>query len=195
MEFRLSRTIEKYLEAIAIWNYSIDAAFEADIIREFWSLTAGPNQLQFPPAIKGHQFQAIQGAYARERQRLAARLVREGSNRLRELKMKTIQAKRAAGGNSTNNVFNGPIGNAYINSTVQTTTNINITTQFLHDIDQISEGHPELEAAALELRNAHAQGANSLDKLQKWATLVNTVGGLAEKSYQQYPHVASLIAH
>jgi len=194
MEFRLSRTIEKYIEAIAIWDYSIDTAFETDMIQEFWSLTAGPNQLQFPPAIKGHQVQAVQGSYARERQRLAARLVRVGTNRLRELKMKTIQAKRTAGGNTTNNVFSGPVGNAYINSTVQTTNNINVTTQVLHDIDQISAGNSELRAAALELRNAHAQGTNSVDKLQKWATLVNTVGGLAEKIYQQYPHVASLIS-
>jgi hypothetical protein len=195
MEFRLSRTIEKYIEAIAIWDYSIDTAFEADMIKEFWSLTAGPNQLQFPPAIKGHQVQAVQGAYARERQQLAAQLVREGTNRLRELKMKTIQAKRAAGGNTTNNVFNAPVGNAYINSTVQTIHNVNITPQFLHDIDQISEGNSELQTAALELRNAHAQGANSVDKLQKWAALVNTVGGLAGKIYQQYPYVASLISH
>jgi hypothetical protein len=88
MEFRISRTIEKYIEAVVIWGYSIDAAFEADMIKEFWSLTAGPNQIQFPPAIKGQQVQAVQGSYARERQRLAARLVREGTNRLRELKMK-----------------------------------------------------------------------------------------------------------
>ena len=108
--------------------------------------------------------------------------------------MKTIQVKRAAGGNTTNNVFNAPVGSAYINSTVQTTNNINITTQFLHDIGQISEGNSELQTAALEVRDAHAQGANLVDKLQKWATLVNTVGGLAEKVHQQYPHVASLIS-
>ncbi|WP_157466897.1 hypothetical protein [Edaphobacter aggregans] len=192
MKFRLSRTIEKYIESVVIWDYSIDTAFEADMIKEFWSLTAGPNQLQFPPAIKGHQVQAVQGAYARERQRLAAQLVREGTNRLRELKMKTIQAKRTAGGNTTNNIFNGSVGNAYINSTVQTTNNI--TTQLLHDIDRISEGNSELQTAALELRNAHARGANSVDKLQKWATLMNTAGDLAEKIHQQYPHVASLIS-
>jgi hypothetical protein len=88
-EFRLSRTIAKYIEAVEIWGCSIDATFEADMIEEFWSLTAGPNQLQFPPAINGSSHaQAVNRSYTMERQRLAARLVREGANRLRELKMK-----------------------------------------------------------------------------------------------------------
>jgi small-conductance mechanosensitive channel len=98
MEFRVSRTIEKYIEAVSIWGYSIDTAFETEMQKEFWGLTAGPSRLQFPPAIKGQHVEAVQGAYARERQRLAMRLVREGSNRLRELKMKNIQTKRSADG-------------------------------------------------------------------------------------------------
>jgi hypothetical protein len=198
MEFRLSRTIEKYIEAVAIWGYPTDTAFENDMIREFWSLTAGPNQIQFPPAIKGQHAQALQGSYARERSRLAAKLVREGTNRLRELKMKTAQAKRAAAGSTTNNfntVFNAPVGTANIGSTIHVTNNVTVTTQLLQDIEQVSEGNPELQSAALELRNAHAQGVGTIDKLQKWATLVNTVAGLAEKIHQQYPHVASIVSH
>lgn len=89
MEFRLSRTIKKYIEAVEIWGYPIDAAFETDMTKEFWSLTAGPNQIQFPPAINGRAHaQAVNRSYAMERQRLAAQLVREGTNRMRELKMK-----------------------------------------------------------------------------------------------------------
>jgi hypothetical protein len=92
MEFRLSRTIQKYIEAIEIWGMPIDAAFESDMIKEFWSLTAGPNQIQFPPMVYRGNLQAIQSSFARERGRLAAKLVREGRNRLQELKMK-IKAK------------------------------------------------------------------------------------------------------
>jgi hypothetical protein len=93
MEFRLSRTIKKYIEAVEIWGYPIDAAFETDMTKEFWSLTAGPNQIQFPPAInRTSHAHAVNSSYAMERQRLAAQLVREGRNRLRELKMK-IKAK------------------------------------------------------------------------------------------------------
>ena len=196
MEFRLSRTIEKYIEAVAIWGCPIDAAFEREMAQEFWSLTAGPKQLNFPPAIRGQHAQAVSNAYSMERQRLAARLVREGTNRLKELKMKNMQAKGAASsGITTNNVFNGPVGNAYINSTILTANSITVTTQRLHDIERISEGNPELQAAALELRNTHGQGANAVDKLQRWATLANTVSGLAERIHQQYPHVANLISH
>jgi len=92
MEFRLSRTIKKYIEAIEVWGFQIDAAFEADMNKEFWSLTAGPNQIQFPPMMYSGNRQAIQSSFARERGRLSAQLVREGTNRLRELKMK-IKAK------------------------------------------------------------------------------------------------------
>lgn len=88
MEFRLSSTIKKYIEAIEIWGFPIDAAFEADMNKEFWSLTAGPNQIQFPPMMYRGNRQAIQSSFARARGRLAAKLVREGTNRLRELKMK-----------------------------------------------------------------------------------------------------------
>ena len=34
MEFRLSGTIAKYIEAVAIWGYAIDAAFETSVIAE-----------------------------------------------------------------------------------------------------------------------------------------------------------------
>ncbi len=190
MEYRLSRTIEKYIEAVAIWGYSIDAAFEKEMINEFWGLTAGPNQLQFPPAIRGHQVQAVQGAYARERAQLANRLVRQGANRLKEMKMKTKQAQRAAEG-TTNNIFNAPVGNAFINSSVAQTI-INVSPQMLDDLDRISEGHSKLQPAALEVRNAHAQGANVVDKFLKWAALANTVVGLADKIHH-YPQIAAFI--
>ncbi|MGC2160568.1 MAG: hypothetical protein WA634_01540 [Silvibacterium sp.] len=194
MEFRLSRTIEKYIEAVSIWGYSIDPVFERDMINEFQSLTAGPNQVQFPPAIKGQHAQAVQGSYARERSRLAAQLVREGTNRLRELKMKKKQSNPVTS-NITNN-FNAPVGNAFINSSVvQTTNNFTITTQQFQDIELISEGNQELQAAALEIRNAQNQGVGILDKFQKWTTLVNTVAGLADKVHQYYPQIEALIKH
>ena len=107
--------------------------------------------------------------------------------------MKTQNTNRAVG-SMTTNVFNAPIGNAYINSTVHTTNNVTITVPILQDIDRISEGNPELQAAALELRNAHAQGTSVVEKFQKWATLAITVGGLAEKIHQYYPHIAALIS-
>lgn len=193
MEFRISRTIEKYIEAVAIWGYSVDTSFETEMLKEFWSLTSGPNRLQFPPAISGQHAEAVQGAYARERQPLAARLVREGTNRLRELKMKTIEARHAAQG-TTNNTFNGPVGNAYINSSIaQTTNNIVVTAQMLDDIDLLSQGHPELQSAALEIRDAQVQRKDTVDKFQKWAALANAVAGLADKIREYYPHIAGLI--
>jgi len=88
IEIRLGKTIEKYLEAVSIWGHEITPLFERDMIKEFTMLTAGPNSIHFPPAIKGHQVQAVQDAFARERAQLTNRLVREGTNRLRELKMK-----------------------------------------------------------------------------------------------------------
>lgn len=196
MELRLSKTIEKYIEAVSIWGYTIDATFERDMTNEFQSLTAGPNRVQFPPAIRGQHAEAVQGSYARERSRLAARLVREGTNRLRELKMTMAQAKRTAAANTTNNTFNAPVGSAFINSSVvQTTNNITITTQILDDIDRLSaDTSSELQSAALEIRNAQAQGKSVVDKLQKWATLANSVGGLAEKIHQHFPHLAALIS-
>jgi hypothetical protein len=90
IENRVGQTIAKYIEAISIWGLTIDDRLEKDMVNEFWSLTAGPNQLQFPPAINGSSHaQAANRSFAMERQRLANRLVREGANRLRELKMKT----------------------------------------------------------------------------------------------------------
>ena len=92
--------------------------------------------------------------------------------------MKTQNTNRAVG-STTTNVFNASVENAYINSVVHTTNNITITVPILQDIDRISEGNPELQAAALELRNAHAQGTSVVEKFQKWATLAITVGGLS----------------
>jgi hypothetical protein len=197
MELRLSKTIEKYIEAVSIWGYSIDAVFERDMANEFQSLTAGPNQISLPPAIKGQHVQAVQQSYSRERAQLANRLVREGTNRLKELKMKNMQAKRAAGGNTTNNfntVFNAPVGTANIGSTIYVANNVTITTQHLQEIDQISEGNPQLQTAAIELRNAHAQGVGAVEKLQKWANLAITATGVAEKIHQYYPHIAAWIS-
>jgi hypothetical protein len=98
---------------------------------------------KFPSAIEGQHAEAVQGSYARKRVRLAAPLVREGTNRLRELKMKTAQAKRTAAVNTANNIFIGPIGIAYINSSViQTTNNITITAQMLDDREWLSGENP-----------------------------------------------------
>ena len=199
MELRGGKTIEKYIEAAAIWGYSIDAAFERDMIQEFWSLTAGTDLIQFPPAIKGQHVEAVQGSYAGERSRLASHLVREGTNRLKELKMKNKQQSKHPTETTTTNIFHAPVGNAIINSphssVVQTNNNITITTQTLNDIDQLSEGNAELHSAALELRHAHADGGNVVDKLQKWVTLANAVTGLAGTIHQHYPQIAALIEH
>ncbi len=94
MECRLRKTIEKYIEAVLAWGYSIDDKFEQEMIQEFWSLTAGPSQIQLPPAIRGPQIAAVQAEYGRARSRLANQLVTEGRNRLKELKMKNRQQQR-----------------------------------------------------------------------------------------------------
>jgi hypothetical protein len=192
IEVRVGKIIEKYIEAVDIWGYSIDAAFEKEMIQQFNMLAAGPNQLQFPPMLKGPTIPAVQSEFARARARLANRLVREGTNRLRELKMKKKQANQAA--SSITNNFHAPVGNAFINSSViQTNNNFTITPQLLQDIDRISEGNQELQTAALELRNAQNQGVGILDKFLKWATLVNTVTGLADKVHQYHPQIEALI--
>ena len=196
-EQRVRRTIEKYIEAVEIWDIPFDAVFENDMLKEFWSLTSGPSYLQFPPMIFKATLPAVQQSYAQARGRLAKRLVTEGTNRLRELKMKMLRAERAAQipATSITNTFNGPVGTANIGSTIHVTNNVTVTPQLLQEIEKVSEGNPELQSAALELRNAHTQGVGAVEKLQKWATLVNTIGGLAEKIHQQYPHVAGIISH
>jgi hypothetical protein len=200
MELRISKTIDKYIEAVAIWGYSIDASCENEMIKEFWSLTAGPSRIQFPPAIKGQHAEAVQGSYARERSRLAHRLVREGTNRLREQRMKNKQQQPThVVQSTTNNVFNAPVGNAFINSphssVVQTNNNINVNATMLEDIDRLSEGHAELQSAASEVRQTHNQGGNVVDRLQRWVTLANAVSGLAGTIRQHYPQIAALIEH
>ena len=89
IENRVGQTIAKYIEAVSIWGLTVDDALERDMINEFKMLTAAPNQLHFPPAINGSSHaQAVNRSYSMELQRLQSRLVREGANRLRELKMK-----------------------------------------------------------------------------------------------------------
>jgi|ERR1700739_1352982 len=199
MELRVGRTIEKYIEAVAIWGFTIDTAFERDMIQTFISLTAGPNQFDLPPMVKGQHIEAVQGSFARERAQLANRLVRDGTNRLKELKMKNKrqQSQQPAVSHTTNN-FNVSAQNAFINSphsSVVQTNNITITAQNLNEIDRLSEGNPELLTAALELRHAHAEGGNVADKLLRWVTLATAVGGLTEKIYQHYPQIAALIEY
>ena len=105
-ENRISKTIAKYLEAVSIWGFEITPSFERDMISEFEMLTAGPNQVQLPPMIKGSHINAVQAHYGRERSKLANKLVREGTNRLRELKMKA----RTATHNIKSDDKEGPIG-------------------------------------------------------------------------------------
>ncbi len=110
--------------------------------------------------------------------------------------MKMQRANRAAHAQITNvsNTFNSPVGNAFINSSViQTNNNVTITTQTLNDIDEVSVGNSELQAAALEMRNAHIQGTNTVEKFQKWATLALAVAGVVDRIHQYYPHIAALI--
>jgi hypothetical protein len=89
IENHVGKTIAKYIEAISIWGLTVDDTFERDMISEFRMPTAAPNQLQFPPGInRSSHAQAVNRSYSMELQRLQSRLVREGANRLRELKMK-----------------------------------------------------------------------------------------------------------
>lgn len=122
IESCVGQTIAKYIEAVSIWGLKIDDTLEKEMVNEFWHLTAGPNQLQFPPAINGSSHaQAVNRSFAMERQRLANRLVREGANRLRELKMKTkarpesSQSTIVQGDQYINNGIAGAIGPHSIN--------------------------------------------------------------------------------
>jgi hypothetical protein len=197
MECRVRKTIEKYIEAVVAWGGTIDERFEREMVGEFQSLTAGPGQIQLPPAISGPQVAAVQGDYARARARLANQLVTEGRNSLKELKMKNIQQSKRTPESSIVN-FNAPVNNAIVNSphsSVVQTNNITINTQILDDIDRLSEGDAELQSAASEVRQTHNQGGNVVDKLQKWFTLTNAVSGLASSIHQHYPQIATLIEH
>jgi hypothetical protein len=186
---RVEKTIEKYIEALSIWGIVIDGAVEKEFTEQIVMLTAGPKHLSFPPALTGTQIQAVQSEFARERERLAFRLIRQGTNRLRELKIKAKQINHPA--SATVNIFNGRTS---INSLDQSINNIEISLPDLTDIDCISEGSAELQAAAHEIRSAPPQSATLLDKLQKWASLLNSVDGLAEKVHEHYPHIATLIS-
>lgn len=155
---RVSKIIEKYLEAVSIWGLEITPAFEKDMINEFWSLTAGPNSIQFPPAIKGSHTQAVQGSFSRERSQLTNRLVREGTNRLRELKMKMKQQAKNGAANVINLNFHAPVGKVYSNSVDQSVTMI----QNQIDLDALAG---ELEKLRLHLAQS-ASTANDYAQLQ-----------------------------
>jgi hypothetical protein len=191
IETRVGKTIEKNIEALAIWGFDIDSAIEKEMIQQFLLLTAGPNQLHFPPMLKGPNVQAVQASFARERAKLANRLVREETNRLSELKIKSRRSNQSVG-STTNNIFSDPVGNAYINSTVQTNASFVISPQLLDEIEHVSEGHPELQVAATELKNA-SQG--KLEKAQKWIALANSIAGLSDKIYRHYPQIEAFVKH
>jgi hypothetical protein len=93
----------------------------------------------------------------------------------------------------TNLTFNAPVGKVYSNSVDQSTSNFTITLPNLQDIEDISQGHPQLQAAAVEVRNAQQQGTSVLEKFVKWSMLLSSIEGLSEKVYQHYPEVAALI--
>lgn len=195
IETRVEKTIEKYVEAVSIGGFETDPAFEKEMIQQFNLLTSGPKRLQFPPMMqRGPHIEAVQDEFARARTRLAIRLVRKGTNRLRELKMKRKQDNRIT--NSGKAIqFNGPVGVAYVDSVVQiTNNNFTLNEATLQDIDRVSEGNVELEAAAQEIRKTQERGTSPLEKIQKWATLLSTVAGLAEKVHQYHPRLEALIS-
>lgn len=192
-EIRVGKTIEKYIEAVKIWGFEVTPAFERDMITEIQMLTAGPKQLQFPPGVRqSNHTQAVQGSYARERAQLTNRLVREGTNRLRELKAK-VKRERGALTHTTINNFNAPIGKLYNNSIDQSVNNFTISISELQQIDSLSEGHAELQALAQDIRNP-PPGSSMLEKVQRWATLVNSLAGISEKIHQHYPQIEALIS-
>jgi hypothetical protein len=193
LQTRVGKTIEKYIEAFSISGIEFEATVEREMIKQFWMLTAGPNTLQFPPALRSPNIQGVQSAYARERQQLAKQLVRQGTNRLRELKMKMKTRKQSATP-TINNIFNAPVGRAYVNSVDQSVNTFTITAPVLQDIDRISEGNRELQAAAREIREASPHSPNLLEKVQRWVTLVCSLEGFAEHAYQHYPQIAALIS-
>jgi hypothetical protein len=194
LQTRVGKTIEKYIEALSISGIEIDAMVEKEMINQFTMLTAGSTILQFPPALKTANFQAVQGAYARERQQVANQLVRQGTNRLRELKMKMKTNRRQSATPTINNIFNAPVGRAYINSTDQSVNTFAITEPILRDIDQISDGNPELQAVAQEIRNSSPHGPNLFDRVLKWVNLINACEGLSERVYQHYPQIVALLS-
>jgi hypothetical protein len=71
----------------------------------------------------------------------------------------------------TNFTFNAPVGKVYSNSVDQSTNNCTITLPNLQDIEDISKGHPELQAAAVEVRNAQQQGTIALELLYNTVVL------------------------
>lgn len=191
LQTRVGRTIEKYIEALSISGIAIDATVEKEMIHQFTMLTAGPVVLQFRPALRSPNLQGVQSAYARERREVANQLVRQGANRLRELKMKNTKTQIIG---STTNIFNAPVQRVYSHSVVQSVNTFKITAPVLHDIERISEGNRELQAAAEEIRKSSPQGPKLLGKVQKWVTLLSGCEGLAEHAYQHYPQIAALLS-
>ena len=168
IESRVSKTIEKYLEAVSIWQCEITPAFEKDMINEFIMLTAGPNSVHFPPAIQEHQVQAVQGAFARERSQLTNRLVREGTNRLRELKMRMKTTKNS----SQSTIIQGDQFNNYgITGAIgpNTVGTINVQQQWtaIHNQVDFNALTGELE----QLRKHLQQSASSSSDYQQLALL------------------------
>jgi hypothetical protein len=182
-ETRVGKTIEKYIEALSIWGIEITPAVEKDMTNEFILLTAGPNLLHFPPAIRPYEVQPVQGAYVRERASVANRLVRQGANRLRELKMKNKQPKQAPQ-YVTN--YNAPVTN-YVDSTHIQIGELSAAS--LQQIQAISDGHTGLQNAARDMQTA--DGTSVVDKAQKWANLLSSIAGMADKVHSHYPAIVA----
>jgi hypothetical protein len=199
LQTRFDRTVERYLHALLEWGIPIDDNVEREVRTHINLLTSGPNSLRFPPGLRVMNTDAVQQSYAQERQRLAHQLQRSAGNRLRELKMKSIRQHQVAQQTIqpvvTNVHFNAPVGNAYIDSVHNSTTNVEIDMQTLRDIDSLSAAHPALHDAAKEIRAAYPQKTSMFEKARNWVALLASVDGLTEKAIQLYPKIAGLIHH
>lgn len=86
--------------------------------------------------------------------------------------------------------FAGPQGRVNINSTDNSSNiiNVNISSE-IDKLVELSQGQPELETAAREIRQAHPDKALTLEKVGKWVSLASAGGSLMLKAW---PHLENL---
>jgi hypothetical protein len=188
---RFEKTVERYFEALSAWGIEIDSEIEREMLQQINLLASGPRHLSLPPALKGGNVEAVQQSYAMERDRVAHQLIREAKNRFSEFKMKANRSSQHP--NTVTHVYNMPLGRVYNNSVDRSINTFEITASLLQDIDHISVGNQQLEQAAREIHAAVPQKATMVEKFSKWATLLMSVEGLAERVHQHYPEIEAFI--
>jgi hypothetical protein len=205
LQTRFEMTVDRYFQALVEWGIPIDDSVEREMRTHIDMLTAGSHQLHFPPGLRLTKLEAIHGAYARERQRLAHRLQLAAKNRLRDIKMKGLlrsQDEREAAQrqralqpsvvNHTHYTATGQNARVNVNSTDNSTNVVSVNAlELLEKIIELSREHssPEMQKAAEEAKAAYPDKKLTATKIAAWVSLASGAGHLM---HQAMPYLTEI---